>query len=52
MEKKDTLQELFKAQDIVRKLWYEEKGGEVSKRLKLLDLYMSRMINDLYKKEK
>ncbi len=47
---KETLIELIKAQDIVRRLWANATDLEIEKQLKLLDREMTRAINSIGKK--
>jgi hypothetical protein len=46
----ETLIELFKAQDIVRRLWANATDSEIEKHLKLLDREMTKTINSIGKK--
>lgn len=46
----ETLIELFKAQDIVRRLWANATDSEIEKHLKLLDREMTKTINQIGKK--
>lgn len=45
----EILMELFKAQDVLRRLWANATDSEVEKQLKLLDREMTKTINRIGK---